>query len=143
MNTLLRDALLKKCISHYHETYKYGIQLDQKRFGSPPESILIVFGPAPKKDDFLSVSKKEAAFRYSMQGLQEIGTDEADISRVSIQSENGMYYNEAHAELGYDDEAVAFIMVWYGKRYARCYRYNVLKENGNVQLINEKLLWVS
>ena len=143
MNTLLRDALLQKCISHYNKTYEDGIHSDQKKYGSPPESILIVCGPAQKKDDFKYVSKKEAAFRFSAQGLQEIGTDNVDISTVPFQSEKGMYFDEAYAELGYHEKDVAFIMIWYGKRYASCYRYDVLSDDGNIKLIHEKLLWIS
>ena len=132
------DALLQKCIEHYQDVYEYGKQLDFDKYGAPPESIVIAFGTSQKKDKWCPIKNKEAVFRYSSSGLQKM-----DIDTLPDEAEQKMYHKEAYAELCYFGNDVAFIMIMFGKRYAQCYRYNIIDDNGNVQLENEKLLWIS
>jgi len=54
-----------------------------------------------------------------------------------------MYYKEAYAELSLHENGSACIMIQFGKRYARCYRYDIAGERDNTELINEELIWVS
>ncbi|NLT08378.1 MAG: hypothetical protein GXY08_02620 [Ruminococcus sp.] len=139
MNRDLCNSLLKICIDHYQKEYNDGMMLDNLEFhGTPPKSIIISFGFSQNNDDWKPLAIKEAAFRYSSQGLQIVSLD-----TVPDYTENGMYYQEAYAELCYQENGIAFIMIQYGKRYARCYRYNIVSQENNVQIINEKLIWIS
>ncbi len=136
MNTILCNALLKKCTEHYNKENSDGMPADNHNFyGAPPESIIIAFGPSKNNNDWKPLAIKEAVFRYSSQGLQTLSH-----YTVHDLTENGMYYKEAYAELSYQENAIAYIMIQFGKRYARCYQYNIVKNGNSIQLINEKLI---
>lgn len=139
MDTVLYNALLKICEDHYQKVYIDGMKLDNHiNYGTPPESIIISIGFSQNNDDWRPLAVKEAVFRYSSQGLQTVSLD-----TIPDYTENGMYFKEAYAEICYQENGIAFIMISFGKRYASCYRYNIVKENNNIQIINEKLIWVS
>lgn len=139
MNKDLCDSLLKICIEHYQKEYNDGMMLDNHEFyGTPPKSIIISFGFSQNNADWKPLAVKEAVFRYSSQGLQTVSPD-----TVPDYTENGMYYKEAYAELCYQENGIAFIMIQYGKRYASCYRYNIVNQDNNIQIVNEKLIWIS
>lgn len=139
MDTALCNALLKICIDHFQEVYDDAMkQENQGYYGTPPECMIISFGLSQKNDYWKPIAKKKAVFRYSSQGLQSVSLD-----TVPDYTENGMYHKEAYAELSYQENGNAFMMIQFGKRYARCYRYDIIKSEENIQLINEKLIWVS
>ena len=139
MNNDICNSLLKICIDHYQKEYNDGMMPDKHdNYGTPPESIIISFGFTQNNDDWKPLAVKEAVFRYSSQGLQTVSLD-----TVPDYTENGMYYQEAYAELCYQETGIAFVMIQFGKRYARCYRYNIVGKENNVQIINEKLIFVS
>ncbi|MBP1533671.1 MAG: hypothetical protein IK999_06030 [Ruminococcus sp.] len=141
MNKDLCNSLLKICIDHYQKVYNDGMMHDNHDYyGTPPKSIIISFGSSLNICDWrpLAAKDKEAVFKYSSQGLQTVSLDTAP-----DYTENGMYYQEAYAELCYQENGIAFIMIQYGKRYASCYRYNIVNHDNNVQIINEELIWIS
>ena len=139
MDKVLCNALLKICEDHYQKVYNDGLMHNNCiDYGTPPTSIIISFGSSKNNDDWKPLSEKEAMFRYSSQGLQTVSLD-----TVPDYTENGMYYKEAYAELCYQKNGIAFIMIKFGKRYARCYRYEIVNHDNNIQIINEKLIWIS
>lgn len=114
------------------------MQENQGYYGTPPESIIISFGFSQNYDDWKPLILKEAVFRYSSQGLQSVHPD-----TVPDFTENNMYYREAYAELCYQENGIAFMMIQLGKRFAQCYRYDIIINENNIQIINEKLIWTS
>ncbi len=139
MDTALCNALLKICIDYFQKVYEDAMmQENQGYYGTPPECIIISFGFSQKNDYWKPIAKREAVFQYSSQGLKSVSLD-----TVPDYTENGMYHKEAYAELSYQENGIAFMMIQFGKRYARCYRYDIIKNEKNIQLINEKLIWVS
>lgn len=139
MDTVICNALLKICEEHYQKEYIEGMKHDNHDYyGTPPESIIISFGSSQNNGIWKPLTNKEALFRYSSQGIQALPPD-----TIPDYTENGMYYKEAYAELSYQDNGIAFIMIQFGKRYMRCYRYNVVKHENDVQIINEELIWIS
>ena len=141
MNKDLCSAFLKICIEHYQKVYDEGIAQNNLNFyGSPPQSIIISFGLSQnqKKDYWKPLAQKEAVFRYSSNRLQSVPLD-----TVPNFTENRMYYKEAYAELCYQSNGIAIMMIQFGKRYAQCYRYDIIINEKNIQLTNEKLLWIS
>lgn len=145
MYNILCNVFVKLCIDYYQKVYEVGkMKKNQIYYGKPPESIIISFGSSQNYNDWKPLVLKEAVFRYSSQGLQSVPLD-----TVPDYTENGMYFKEAYAELCYQKNGIAIMMVQFGKRYARCYRYNIIIyenkiiDENKVQLINEKLLWIS
>ena len=126
----------KKCIEHYNTVCDTGT--NEKRFGKPPEGIVIALGEPQKSSEWKPISQREAVFRYSAHGLEEAAVD-----TVPDETERGMYFREASAELYATEEDTTFITLRFGKRYVRCYGYTVVSENGEVLLDREKLIWVS
>lgn len=138
MNNALCNSFVKICIEHYQKVYEDGMmQENQGYYGTPPESIIISFGFS-QNDDWKPLILKEAVFRYSSQGLQSVPLD-----TVPNFTENKMYYKEAYAELCYQENEIAFMMIQFGKRFAECYRYDIIINENNIQFINEKLIWIS
>ena len=136
---MLYDFYGELLTSHQKKVYEDAMmQENQGYYGTPPECIIISFGFSQKNDYWKPIAKKEAVFRYSSQGLKSVSLD-----TVPDYTENGMYHKEAYAELSYQENGIAFMMIQFGKRYARCYRYDIIKNEKNIQLINEKLIWVS
>ena len=139
MNTFLFNALMQICEDHYQKVCIDGIMHDNHNdYGTPPESIIIAFGSSQNNDNWSPLAIKEAVFRYSSQGLQPVSLD-----TIPDYTENGMYYKEAYAELSYQENGIAYIMIQFGKRFAKCYRYNIVKHENNIQIINEELIWIS
>lgn len=141
MKQNLRDALLKKCLERYQAMYEDGMQLSPPdRCGTPPERMVIALGTLRENDynAMYPLAQKETAFRYSSDGLQE-----ADIETQPDFTENKAYYREAYAELSCQDNGTAFVMIQFGKRFARCYRYQIHADHDLIQLTDEELLWVS
>ena len=136
MENDIRDALIKKCIEHYNAVCDTG--KNEKGCGEPPGSIVIVLGETQKSTEWRPISQREAVFRYSAQGLEEAAAD-----TVPDETESGMYFREASAELFAAGEGTAFVTLRFGKRYERCYSYTVSIEKGKVLLDHEKLIWVS
>ena len=137
MDTVLCNALIQICKEHFQKAAADGV-MNGSHYGTPPESMIISFGPSQNNDDWKPLAVKEAVFRYSSQGLQRVSAD-----TMPDHTENGMYYKEAYAELSCQDNGIAYIMIQFGKRYARCYQYNIIKHGDDIQIINEKLIWVS
>ncbi|GEM_PF-6296344 len=139
MNTDLCNAFVKICTEHYRKVCETGmLQENRSIFGTPPESIIICFGFSQKNDEWKPLSEKEAVFRYSSHGLQTAAPD-----TVPDNTANGMYYKEAYAELCCQENGVAFMMIQFGKRYARCYRYRIEQDAETIQLVDETLIWAS
>ncbi|MBQ8010366.1 MAG: hypothetical protein IJ265_02290 [Oscillospiraceae bacterium] len=139
MDSTLCNALMQICADHYQKVC-IGVKMNDNRndHGTPPESIVIAFGSTQNNDDWRPLSIKEAVFRYSSQGVQPVSLD-----TIPDYTENGIYYKEAYAELIYQENGIAYIMIQFGKRFARCYRYNIVKYQNNIQITNEKLIWIS
>lgn len=139
MNQSLCDAFIKICTEHYHDVYNKGMTEKNKDFyGTPPESMIIAFGLSQNSDDWKPLTVKEAVFRYSSQGLLPVPPDTA-----ADQTEIRMYCKEAYAELCYQENGIAYMMIQFGKRYARCYRYDIVTSEDGIHLVNEQLLWVT
>ena len=136
MKNDVRDALVKKCTEHYNNVCNEGMNM--KDLGRPPESIVIVLGETQKSTEWKPISQRAAVFRYSADGLEEAAAD-----TVPDETESGMYFREASAELYATEEGTAFMTLRFGKRYERYYGYTVISENGKVILDREKLIWVS
>lgn len=139
MHNAICNVFLKICIEHYRKVYEHEIMHDnQDYYGTPPESIIISFGSSQNHDDWKPLTEKEAVFRYSSQCLQSVS-----LNTTPDFTESVMYYKEAYAELCYQENGNAFMMIQFGKRYARCYRYNIIKHENNIQITNEQLIWIS
>ncbi|MBO4492931.1 MAG: hypothetical protein J5724_00940 [Ruminococcus sp.] len=136
MENAMRDALIKKCLEHYNTVYNE--EINGKGFGVPPGSIVIVLGEVQKCKEWKPVSHRKAVLRYSSHGLEVVALD-----TVPDETENGMYFKEASAELYTTEDGAAFITLRFGKRYERCYSYTINTENEAVLLDHEKLVWVS
>ena len=136
MKNDIRDALLSKCIDFFNNIHK-SAETDE-HFGTPPETILIIFGKDQDNNEWKPVSEREAVFRYSKQSIQE-----AAIDAVPDETTNGMYVKEASAQIYTNKNGEAFITYRFGKKYERCYRYTVRNINRNILLTQEMLIWVS
>ena len=138
MDEHLLDVLLSECIAVYEEVYQDGMQNPEKAYyGAPPQSVLIACGTSDRGDDWHPLSKKDACFRYTAEGLTAV-PDDTEPDRT----ESGMYYRDAYAEWVYH-EGSAILMLVFGKRFARCFRYTVRTDGETVTLTEKKLLWIS
>lgn len=138
MDTVLRDVFINLCIDHYLNVIKVQSSNNkQEYYGVPPKSIVIVVGTSRRKEWF-PITKREAVFRYDKHNLQEVAVDTAP-----DRTEQGMYFKEAYAELCLQENGTAFMMIQLGKRYARCYRYLIINDNGSIQFTDETLMWIS
>ena len=140
MNDALCEVLLQTCISHFLKMERAGsAPSEPKRYGMPPESIVIAFGSSQAEKDWKPLTAIEACFRYSAaDGLREVATD-----TVQDRTESGMYYKEAYAELSYLANGTACLVICFGKRFANCYRYRILQDADGIRLTDEKLDWIS
>lgn len=136
----IRDALLDECIGMFEEVYSS--DLDPAMYGSPPKSMIIHFGISDfeeKTQNWRLQKDSMEAFVYS-----EGGCKTAPISRKPSQfRKHGMYYDEASADVGYNNDRKASITVIYGPLYARCFEYDVVDDGDSCRLINRTLLWLS
>lgn len=133
MKNRIYDKLIERCIEYYKKVCKS----EDSFYGTPPQSIIIAIGMS-NNSEWKELSQKEAVYRYTSECLQEVSND-TDYDRT----ENGMYFKEAYAELSFNSNNEAFMMMIFGKRYARCYRYSIRTENDDINLTDEKLIWVS
>lgn len=139
MNKALCNEFLRICLEHYQKVYEEGMMHNQQDlYGMPPDSIIISFGLSKNNNDWKPLVQKEAVFRYSSNKLQSVPLD-----RVPDYAENRKYFKEAYAELCYQENGIAIMMIQFGKRFAQCFRYDIILNEKNIQLMNEKLLWIS
>ena len=55
-----------------------------------------------------------------------------------------MYFSRAKASFYYDQERrKAFVNMYMGPRYGRGFVYDIESKDENIELVNEKLIWVS
>lgn len=140
MDSTIKNEFIKLCINEFSDTSKdrLFLQRDQEIYGRPPESIVILIGSCRNSIEWRPISQKESAYRYNNDGFAEV-----DINTRPDHTENGMFFKEAYAELCIEDDSAAFMMIMFGKRYVRCYKYNIIQQDGKICFSDKTLMWIS
>ena len=131
-----QKILCDKCI----EKFDALINHNNAVFGQPPECMIIYYVSGKPEEYEYKVTERISAQKYSRGIITDIPAD----TIPDTSSAGGAFFRQAFAEYGYDENLKkAFINIYFGKRYASGYEYEIITENNEIMLINEKLLWVS
>lgn len=134
----LVEILLSKCIEKYEETILG--DSDDEFYGTVPKLLIIEYMDAVRKTKH-SYSKtyvKSWDYHLKCEIVERHNKDEDDNPIC------GMYFSRARASFYYDQERrKAFVEMHMGPRYGRGFEYDIEGKDENVELANEKLVWVS
>ena len=133
------DLMLQKCIELF-EQEKQKADYDIKKYGEPPKTAIIIYGLGEMTEGGYLITGIRQKWIYENGCLKE-----TDMKReVQLEPRSGMYYLEARFEFSFDaDKDEAHLNIGYGPRYARGIRFELVQEENQVLLCNDKVLWVS
>lgn len=134
----LVEVLLSKCIEKYEEAIS-GVS-DDEFYGTVPKLLVIEYMEAVRKTEhfYSKTYIKSWDYRPKNKIVERRNRDEDDNPTC------GMYFSRAKASFYYDQErSKAFVELYMGPRYGRGFVYDIERKDGNIELVNEKLKWVS
>ena len=134
----LIEALLSKCIEKYEEAVS-GVS-DDEFYGTVPRLMVVEYMEAVRKTEHFYAKTYVKSWDYHLKGeIVERHSKDEDNNPVC-----GMYFSRAKASLYYDQERrKAFVNMYMGPRYGRGFAYDIENKDENIELVNEKLEWVS
>ena len=134
----LVEVLLSKCIEKYEKAIS-GIS-DDEFYGTVPRLLVIEYMEAVKKTEhfYSKTYIKSWDYRRKDEIEERHNRDEDDNPTC------GMYFARAKASFYYDlERGKAFVEMYMGPRYGRGFAYDIENKDENIELVNEKLVWVS
>lgn len=134
----LVEVILSKCVEKYEETIS-GVSDDEIN-GIVPKLLVIEYVQAIRKTKPFYSKKYIRSWNYRLGTKIEErqNRDEEDNHTY------GMYFSRAKASFYYDQERrKAFVELYMGPRYARGFVYDIESKDEKLELVNEKLEWVS
>lgn len=134
----LVEVLLSKCIEKYEEAIS-GVS-DDEVYGVVPKLLVIEYMEAIRKTKHFYSKKYIRSWNYRLgTEIEERNNKDEEDNHVY-----GMYFSRAKA-LFYNDQKIgkAFVELYMGPRYARGFIYDIESKNEKLELVNEKLEWMS
>lgn len=134
----LVEVLLSKCIEKYEEATS-GVS-DDKFYGTVPKLLIIEHMEATRKTKHFYSKTYIMSWNYCLgDKIEERHNKDEDDNPAY-----GMYFSRAKALFYYDQERrKAFVELHMGPRYARGFAYNIESIEEKIELVNEKLEWIS
>lgn len=132
------EILLSKCIEKYEEAIS-GVS-DDEFYGKVSKLLVVEYMEAVRKTGrfYSKTYVKSWDYRPGREIEERPSKDDAD-NPIS-----GMYFSRAKATFYYDRERRrAFVEIHMGPRYGRGFVYDMENKDGKMELVNEKLAWVS
>ena len=131
----LQKIISDKCIE------KYITAINSDDITDPlPECIIIYYTLGKREKNEYKVTEIISAERYSDGSYIKIFAD----TIPDTSSARGAFFKQAFAEYGYDENSgKAFINIYFGKRFAAGYEYDIHYNNDEIKIINEEKLWIS
>lgn len=134
----LVEGLLSKCIEKYEEAISRGS--DDEFYGTVPKLLIIEYMEAVRKTKHFYSKTYVKSWDYRLKS-EIVERHNKDVDDNPIY---GMYFSRAKASFYYDQERrKAFVEVHMGPRYGRGFVYDIEGKDENIELVNEKLVWVS
>ena len=134
----LVKVLLSKCIEKYNEAISR--VSDDEFYGIVPKLLVIEYMEAVRKTEHFYSKTYIKSWDYHLKGeiVERHNKDEDDNPTY------GMYFSRAKATFYYDQEKrKAFVEMYMGPRYGRGFVYDIESKGEKIELVNEKLAWVS
>ena len=134
----LIEVLLSKCIEKYEEAVS-GVS-DDEFYGTVPKLLVVEYMKAVRKTEHFYSKTYVKSWDYHLNGeTAERHNKDEDDNPVC-----GMYFLRAKASFYYDQERrKAFANMYMRPRYGRGFAYDIESKEENIELVNEKLIWVS
>ena len=132
---LLRAAIIARCTRMFEQFRRNGRLTVY--CGTPPDLLLLHIGVFYPGDHRCQLKRTVEAFTYSDRRLEP-----ADLSRKPSRARNGVYYEEAYAQAGWDYGPFIYITMNYGPGYASCFAYDLIDDGRDYRLVNQQLVWL-
>ena len=131
----LRAAIIFQCTRMFEEFRRNGRLTVY--CGTPPDLLLLHIGVCSPGDFRHLVKRTVEAFTYSGRRLEP-----AELSRKPSKAKNGVYYEEAYAQAGWDYGGCVYITMNYGPGYASCFAFKIMDNGRDCWLANRQLVWL-
>lgn len=134
----LIEVSLSKCIEKYKEAIS-GVS-DDDFYGIVPKLLVVEYMKAVRKTEhfYSKTYVMSWDYHFGKEIKERLSKDEDDNPTI------GMYFSRARASFYYDlERRKAFVDIHMGPRYGRGFVYDIECKDEKIELVNEKLVWVS
>ncbi len=139
-NSYLIKLILEEYQKVFLEIGNHEIEKNGTRYGIPPKSIVVKYHDVFNTDEF-KIGSILSVWRVFYDRIDYL----CDLDTEPIKDpKDGMYFNEGLGYFSFNEMNNEIQFEWYvGPRYGRGFVYKIIDIEGKIEVIQDRLIWVS